>query len=116
MIYELSKVLISAIIIVLIVAIAKKHTILGAILASVPIVSVIALIWLYIDTQNTIYVAKLSKGIFWMVIPSLLFFISLPIFLNYKINFYLSLCFSLLITVVAYLTMLFFLKFLGIQV
>lgn len=79
--HYLIKVIISAILIVLISEVAKRHSLIGAALASVPLVSVIAIIWLYQDTRDVIIVANLSTNIFWLVIPSLIFFVLLPIFL-----------------------------------
>ena len=84
MVYNIIKIVISAILIVLISEIAKRNTLLGSVLASIPLVSVLAMIWLYIDTQNTQQIILLSKGIFWLVLPSLVLFITLPIFLKYR--------------------------------
>jgi uncharacterized membrane protein (GlpM family) len=52
MIYYIIKVLISAIIIVTVSEISKKSSLVGGIFASIPLVSVLAMIWLYIDTQD----------------------------------------------------------------
>ena len=46
------KVFISSAIIVLVSEIAKKDNIIGGLIASIPIVSVLSMIWLYIDTNN----------------------------------------------------------------
>lgn len=87
--YYLIKVLISAILIVLISEISKRNSLISSILASIPLVSVMAFIWIYIDTKNLETISKLSISIFWLVIPSLILFISLPILLKYT-NFYLA--------------------------
>ena len=50
--YYFLKVLISALLIVAISELAKRSSLMGAIFASIPLVSVLAMIWLYIDTQN----------------------------------------------------------------
>lgn len=75
--YYLIKVLISAILIVLISEISKRNSLISSILASIPLVSVMAFIWIYIDTKNLETISKLSISIFWLVIPSLILFISL---------------------------------------
>lgn len=108
------KVLISAILIVTISEVAKRSSFLGAILASVPIVSVLAMIWLYLDTHNAEPVALLAKNIFWLVLPSLIFFLTFPVFIQHKINFYLSLTLSLFIMILSYGMMIFILKKFGI--
>jgi hypothetical protein len=115
MIYTLLKILISALLITLISIMAKRHSMIGAILASIPIVSVLAMMWLYIDTGNAQNIALLSKNIFWLVLPSLVLFITLPIFIQWQWNFYIALFGSILLTIIAYFLMLLFLKKLGVS-
>lgn len=110
MFYLVIKVVISALLIVAIGEVSKRYTAVGAILASVPLVSVLAMIWLYVDTKNTEAVAQLSRDIFWLVIPSLVLFVALPIFLTRKVNFYLSLGLSTILMLVAYFIMILLLK------
>jgi hypothetical protein len=81
------KVALSALIIVAISEIAKRSSFLGGLLASLPIVSFMAIIWLYVETKDAEKVAKLSINIFWLVLPSLAFFQILPMLLRSKINF-----------------------------
>ena len=107
--YYVIKVLISAILIVAISELSKRSSLLGAILASIPLVSVMAFIWLYIDTKNIDTISKLSISIFWLVIPSLVLFITLPILLKY-INFYFALIFSIALTVFSYFIMILILE------
>jgi len=112
--FYILKVIISAVLIVLISEVAKRSSILGSILASIPIVSVLAFIWLYIDTGSVEKITKLSYSVFWLVIPSLVLFISLPLFLKY-INFYAGLFFSIILTVVAYYLMIMILSKFGVS-
>jgi len=102
MTYNIIKILISAILIALISEIAKRSTFLGAVLASIPLVSVMAMIWLYIDTNVSLQVVQLSKGIFWLVIPSLVLFITFPIFIRLQFSFYTALSAALFAMVVTY--------------
>ncbi len=102
MIYYIIKLAITAILIVLISEISKRSSLVGGILASIPIVSVLALTWLYIDTNDTEKISDLSINIFWFVIPSLALFISLPILLRKGINYYISILISIILTVVCY--------------
>ena len=102
MTYNIIKILISAILIALISEIAKRSTFLGAVLASIPLVSVMAMIWLYIDTNDSLQVVQLSKGIFWLVIPSLVLFITFPIFIRLQFSFYTALSAALFAVVVTY--------------
>ena len=116
MIYYIIKVLLSSVTIVAISEISKRSTMAGSILASIPIVSLLAFVWMYIDTRNTAKIAELSQGIFWLVIPSLLFFILFPALLKRNIYFWLALGLSLTTMVLGYFVMLFILKKAGIQI
>ena len=115
MIYYVVKVAISALLIVAIAEISKRSSFVGAILASVPLVSVLAMIWLYIDTRDADKVAALASGIFWLVLPSLALFIALPILLKQGFNFYLSLSASIAITIACYGVMVAVLNQFGIE-
>ena len=88
---------------------------IGAILASIPLVSVLAMIWLYQDTKDINKISDLSISIFWLVIPSLALFISLPLLLKQGLHFYLSLVISITITATCYFIMLFVLKQFGVN-
>ena len=106
MLYYLVKVLISALLIVAIAEISKRSSLLGALLASVPLISVLAMIWLYVDTGDGDKVAALASGIFWLVLPSLALFIALPLLLKQGLNFYLSMGLSILLTIACYSAMI----------
>ena len=115
MIYYIIKLAITAILIVLISEISKRSSLVGGILASIPIVSVLALTWLYIDTNDTEKISGLSISIFWFVIPSLALFISLPILLRKGINYYISILISIILTAVCYYIMLMLLNKFGFK-
>ena len=76
------KVVVTAVLVVAIAEIAKRSTLMGAVLASIPLTSVLAMIWLYADTGDAQKVADLAAGIFWLVLPSLALFIALPVMLR----------------------------------
>ena len=116
MTYYLVKLVISAVLIVAISEIARRSSFIGAILASIPLVSVLAMIWLYIDTKDVDKVVSLSTGIFWLVLPSLVLFIALPILLKQGFGFYLSMGISILITVACYWLMVVVLDQVGIKI
>jgi hypothetical protein len=115
MLYTLLKVLISAILIAAISEIAKRSSLLGAILASIPLLSVLAMVWLYVDTRNALEVSNLSIAIFWLVIPSLVLFITLPLFIHWQWNFYVAMLAAIVLTVIAYFVMFFILTKVGIK-
>ncbi|MCH9646509.1 MAG: DUF3147 family protein [Proteobacteria bacterium] len=115
MIYYLSKVVISALLIVAISEISKRSSLLGALLASIPLVSVMAILWIYIDTKDIEKISQLSTSIFWLVLPSLALFIALPVLLKQGVDFYLSLFISVAITAACYGIMVFILNYYNIK-
>lgn len=94
----LIKVLLTALIVVSITELSKRSTLLGALLASLPLTSILAMIWLYFDTKNLEKITQLSTDIFWVVIPSLVFFIALPVLIKLRFSFWVSLGGSALLT------------------
>ena len=116
MAYYLTKIVVTAFLVVLISEISKRSSIIGAILASIPLTSVLAMIWLYVDTGSTTQVSALASNILWLVLPSLALFITLPILLKHGVNFYISLAASIGITSVCYFLMLLVLRYLRIEI
>jgi hypothetical protein len=115
MAYYVIKIIITTLLIVLISEISKRSTFTGAILASIPLTSVLAMIWLYIDTKDVSRISELSTSVFWLVIPSLVLFIILPILLKQGFNFYLSISGSIVVTVACYFMMVGILNHYGIK-
>ncbi|MGV1013395.1 MAG: DUF3147 family protein [Methyloceanibacter sp.] len=115
MLYATLKVLLTSVLVVAVSETAKRSSLLGAILASIPLVSVLAMIWLYIDTRDVEKIATLATGIFWLVLPSLVLFVTLPLLLRAGLDFYASLALSIAFTVAAYFAMIYTLRLAGIQ-
>ena len=115
MAYYVFKIIITALLVVLISEISKRNSLIASILASIPLVSVLAMVWLYIDTKDTDRISTLSTSIFWLVIPSLALFVTLPVLLRKEINFYISMGTSIVITVICYYLMIVVLGKLGIK-
>ena len=115
MTYYLVKVVVTTVLIVAISEIAKRSSFAAAVLASVPLVSVLAILWLYIDTKDAAKVSALASSVFWLVIPSLAFFLALPLLLKQGLTFYLSISLSIVITVGCYFLMLTILHYSGVK-
>lgn len=96
------KILLSALMLVIIAETAKRSVLWGAMIASLPLTSLLAFVWLYVDTGNLEKISALSMGIFWLVLPSLILFITLPLFLRSGLGFWVSLFFACLSTSGAY--------------
>ncbi|HEY0663499.1 MAG TPA: DUF3147 family protein [Thiobacillaceae bacterium] len=109
------KVALSALVIVAVTEIAKRSTLAAAALASLPLTSLLAFVWLYLDTGDAQKVAALSGSIFWLVLPSLLLFVLLPILLRHGWGFWAGLAVSCAATALAYLGTIRLLAALGIR-
>ena len=114
--YYLVKTVITALIIVIVSEVAKRSTILAAIIISIPLTSLLAFIWLYFDTRDYQKVIDLSYGTILLTIPSFAFFIILPFLLKLKQNFTISIIISILGTGMLYFIFVFLLKKLGISI
>ena len=100
------KIAVTAVLVVAISEVAKRSSLLGAVLASIPLTSVLAMVWLYADTGDAEKVAELATGIFWLVLPSLVLFIALPLLLRAGWDFAPSLLAAGALTVACYFLML----------
>lgn len=115
MTYYIIKIAITTALVVLISEIARRSSFIGALLASIPLISVLAMVWLYIDTRDVSKVSELATSVFWLVIPSLALFISLPLLLKNGIDFYPSMGVSILITMACYWLMVIVLNYCNIR-
>lgn len=114
--YYFGKVMLSALIIVVISELAKRSSQLGGLVASLPLTSLLAFVWLFTNTKDLDKVQQLSISIFWMVIPSLALFILLPLLIKQGYGFWISLALGSLGTSLCYAIMLFVLKKQGIHI
>lgn len=103
MTYYLVKIAITTVLIVAISEIAKRSTFVGAIL------------WLYVDTKDVTKVSALPNSVFWLVLPSLALFVTLPLLLKNGFNFYLSMGISIVITAVCFFLMVTVLSHFGVK-
>ncbi len=98
----LARVIVSALLIAAAAAIARRSTLAGALLVSLPLTSLLTLIWVWLDTHDKERVAALATDILWLVVPSLLLFVLLPILLRAGWGFWQSLMMSCVATAAAY--------------
>jgi hypothetical protein len=115
MLYYILKYFVSALIIVLVSEVAKRSSGFAALIASVPLTSLLAIIWLHIDGSGSTQIAELSDQIFWLVLPSLAFFLVLPLLLKHGLGFWPSLGLSVTVTIVCYFVLLPLLRRAGVQ-
>ena len=102
MIYIIIKTLITAIVVVIVAEIAKRSSLFAGLLASIPLTSFLAIIWLYWEKRDSEIIINLSYSILLMVIPSLTFFIILPLALKFNNSFTISMILATISTILAY--------------
>ena len=115
LLYYSVKVVLSALVIVAITELAKRSTWFGALVASLPLTSLLAFVWLYWETGDTGRIAGLSVAMFWLVIPSLALLVTLPLLLRAGWGFWLSLLGAIAITAACYGLLFWVLQRLGWQ-
>ena len=103
--YLVIKTIVSAILIVIISEIAKRSPALGALIASLPLVSVLGMIWLWRDTQDSARLADHTQATFWYVLPSLPMFLLIPFMLRSGAPFWLALGTGVALNAVLYIAM-----------
>lgn len=115
MIYYVIKLIITTLLIVAISEISKRSSLAGALLAAIPLVSILAMTWMYIDTNDSSAAVAFSSDIVWLIAPSMTLFIAFPILIKNGQGFYLSMGVSILMTIFAYYSVLYTLDKLGIR-
>lgn len=106
MTYLLVKAALSAIIIVAISEIAKRSPAAGALVASLPLVSILGMLWLWRDTHDPERMAAHVGATFWYVLPSLPMFLLMPAMLRQGFSFSIALIAGCMLTILLYLMML----------
>lgn len=114
MLYYALKIFLSALLIVAISEIAKRSTGFAALVAALPLTSLLAFVWLHLEDSPPERIAELSGQIFWLVLPSLVLFLLLPLLLRHGVSFWLSLGLSVAATAGCYLAALPLLRRMGL--
>lgn len=105
MLYLALKGLLSGAIVLVVSEVAKRSPALGALIVSLPLVSVLAMMWLHYETRDAARLAAHAEATFWYVLPSLPMFLVLPVLLRDGWTFYAALGACVLLTAVLYLAM-----------
>jgi hypothetical protein len=103
--YLILKALLSGIIIAVVSEVARRSPGIGALVVSLPLLSILAIMWLWRDTGDTERIAAHAEATFWYVLPSLPMFLALPAMLRAGIGFWLALILSCALTVALYSAM-----------
>ncbi len=102
MLYPLIKALISGIIVAAASETARRSPSAGALIASLPLVSILGMIWLWRDTKDPLRLAAHAEATFWFVLPSLPMFLLIPALLRQGVGFWQSLLIGSVVTVLLY--------------
>lgn len=105
MLYLLIKAALSGAIIAIASEVARRWPGWGALIVSLPLVSVLAMIWLWRDTRDPARLAAHAEATFWFVLPSLPMFLLVPLMLRQGYAFWLALLAGCVLTMVLYSTM-----------
>jgi hypothetical protein len=103
MTYFIVKCLLSGLIIAVVSEVAKRSPALGALIVSLPLVSLLGILWLWRDTGDIARIADHAQSTFWYVLPSLPMFLVLPAMLRAGVGFWSSLGAGCVLTIVLYL-------------
>lgn len=102
MLYLAIKAAISGVLIAIISVVAKRNPGFGALIASLPLVSVLGMIWLWRDKPDVATMAAHAEATFWFVLPSLPMFLLIPWMLRAGWNFWVALVAGCLLTIILY--------------
>lgn len=101
MYWIISKYLITAAVVVAVSEIAKRSDKLGGFIAALPLVTILALTWMYLENQSQVKIANQALYTFWYVIPTLPMFLVFPWLLP-RFGFWPALAASIIVAVVCF--------------
>jgi hypothetical protein len=101
MLWLITKYAITAAVVVLVSEVAKRSDRLGALLASLPLVTLLTLVWLYVEKQPAEKIANHAWYTFWYVVPTLPMFLIFPALLA-RFGFWPALGLSAIITIASF--------------
>lgn len=101
--YLTAKAGLSGIIIAIVSEVARRSPTLGALIVSLPLVSILGILWLWHDTGDAERIAAHAQSTFWYVLPTLPMFLLMPAMLRHGIGFWLTLAACCALTFILYL-------------
>ena len=84
-------------------------------MAAIPLVSILAMTWMYVDTNDSSSAVAFSKNIIWLIAPSMTLFLVFPILIKKGFGFYPSMFVSVVMTIFAYYSVIFLLEKFGVK-
>jgi hypothetical protein len=105
MLYFIVKAALSGLIVAAVSEIARRSPGIGALVASLPLISILGMMWLWRDTADPARLADHAQATFWYVLPSLPMFLVIPALLRSGVGFWTALVAGCVLTVGLYLAM-----------
>ena len=105
MLYLAAKAVVSGLLIAIASEVARRWPGWGALIVSLPLVSILAMLWLWRDTHDPVRMAAHVEATFWFVIPSLPMFLLIPAMLRQGTSFWAALIAGCALTITLYLSM-----------
>ncbi len=115
MFYLILKALLSGAIVAAVSEIARRSPGWGGLVASLPLVSLLAMTWLVIDSGDNAKVADLAGSTFWFIIPSMPLFLMVPWLLRSGWSFVATMALTIAVTIALYALMFWAAPRLGIK-
>jgi len=115
MTYLVVKAAISGLVVMLASEAARYKPAAGGLIAALPLVSLLAAVWLWRDTGDSEKIASLLESTFWFVLPSLPMFLAVPVMLRHGLSFWLCLALGCALTMTLYAITIWLLPRLGID-
>ena len=106
MLYLIVKAALSGVIVAIVSEVARRSPGLGGLVAALPLVSVLGMIWLWRDTGDAARMAAHSEATFWFVLPSLPMFLLIPFLMRSGFSFWAALAMGCALTIALYSLML----------
>src|SRR3989338_2375431 len=94
----ITKYAVTAFMIVLVSEVAKRTDRLGALIASLPLVTILVMVWLHLEKQGNQKIGNHAYYTFWYVLPTLPMFLVMPWLMAKGVNFWVSLGICALVT------------------
>jgi hypothetical protein len=114
--YLIVKAALSGVIVMIVSEVAQRSPGLGGLIASLPLVSILGIMWLWRDTGDLARIAAHAEATFWFVLPSLPMFLMFPALLRSGVGFWLALALACALTMGLYLATIWLLPRLGVDV
>ena len=105
MLYLVLKAALSGVLVMIVSEVARRSPSLGGLIASLPLISVLGMMWLWRDTADPDRMARHAEATFWFVLPSLPMFLLIPALLRRGVAFWPSLAAGCLLTMILYAAM-----------